>query len=161
MLFAARRHQGFTLVELLITVAIVGLLASVAVPLVEVTAQRRKEQELRAGLTRIREAIDTYKQAADEGKIATSAGASGYPASLAELVDGVENIKDPNKAKLYFLRRVPRDPMAESLALDPAQTWGKRSYASPADDPQEGEDVFDVHSLSKGVGLNGIAYRQW
>lgn len=158
---AARNRNGFTLIELVITVAIVAILASVAVPLAQVTVQRNREQELRASLRQIREAIDAYKQAADEGKIAKSANDSGYPHSLGELVEGVENIKDPKKAKLYFLRRIPRDPMAEDSKLDAGETWGKRSYASPADDPQEGEDVFDIYSLSKGAGLNGVAYREW
>lgn len=161
MLRSARRNKGFTLIELVITVAIVAILASVAVPLAEVTVQRNREQELRASLRQIREAIDAYKQAVDEGKIAKSANESGYPRSLGTLVEGVENIKDPKKSRLYFLRRVPHDPMAGDSKLDPGETWGKRSYASPADDPQEGDDLFDVYSLSKGTGLNGVAYREW
>jgi general secretion pathway protein G len=161
MAYAAPNNGGFTLIELLITVAIVAILASIAVPLAEVTVQRNKEQELRTSLRQIREAIDAYKQAVDEGKVERSADESGYPRSLDVLVEGVENIKDPKKSKLYFLRRVPRDPMAADSSLDPGETWGKRSYASPADDPQEGDDVFDVYSLSKGKGLNGVPYRQW
>jgi general secretion pathway protein G len=156
-----RGHAGFTLIELMITVAIVGILASVAVPLVTVTVQRSKEQELRAGLRQIRQAIDAYRQAVDEGKIAAAANESGYPRSLAVLVDGVENVKDPKKGKLYFLRRIPRDPMAGDAVLEPGESWGKRSYSSTADDPQAGEDVFDVYSLSKGMGLNAIPYREW
>jgi general secretion pathway protein G len=154
------RQAGFTLVELMITVAIVGVLASVAVPLVTLTVQRSKEQELRAGLRQIRQAIDAYKQAVDEGKIAAAANESGYPRSLAVLVDGVENVKDPKKGKLYFLRRIPLDPMAGN-ALEPGEPWGTRSYSSTADDPQAGEDVFDVYSLSKGMGLNATRYREW
>jgi general secretion pathway protein G len=161
MTYAARKNNGFTLIELVITVTIVAILASVAVPLMEVAVQRNKEQELRVSLRQIREAIDAYKQAVDEGKVARSADESGYPRSLNTLVEGVDNIKDPKKSKLYFLRRVPRDPMAGDSKLDPSETWGKRSYASPADDPQEGDDLFDVYSLSKGTGLNGVAYREW
>ncbi|WP_019143023.1 type II secretion system protein [Noviherbaspirillum massiliense] len=161
MICAAHKHRGFTLLELVITVAIVAVLASIALPLAEVSVQRSKEQELRTSLRQIREAIDAYKQAADEGKIARSAQESGYPPSLNALVEGVENIKDPGRSKLYFLRRVPRDPMVADSSMDADATWGKRSYASPADDPQEGEDVFDVYSRSQGTGLNGIPYRQW
>lgn len=157
----ARHQAGFTLMELLITVAIVGILAGMAVPMVELSVKRSQEQELRAELRRIRDAIDAYKRAVDDGRIAAAASESGYPKSLNVLVDGVENVKDPKKGKLYFLRRLPRDPLARNAAADAADTWGKRSFASPPDDPQPGEDVFDVHSLARGVGLNGVPYREW
>lgn len=157
----ARRHGGFTLVELVITVAIVALLASVAVPVAELAVKRNKESELRESLREIRTAIDDYKRAVDEGRVATSAGASGYPSSLEELVNGVQDIKDPGRTTIYFLRRIPRDPMSSDPHLDAAGTWGKRSYASPPDEPQEGSDVFDVYSLSPGSGINGIEYAKW
>lgn len=151
---------GFTLIELIITVAIVAILASAAAPLVQLTMQRHKEQELRAGLRQIREAIDAYKQAADDGRIEKKADASGYPPTIAVLVEGVQDIKKPNKPKIYFLRRLPRDPFApDSVSTD--ETFGKRSYASPPEDPREGDDVFDVYSRAEGKGLNGIAYREW
>lgn len=152
---------GFTLIELVITVAIIAILATVAMPMVELTVQRNKEQELRTALRQIREAIDAYKLAVDEGRIIKSADESGYPKSLEILVEGIENDKDPNKAKIYFLRRLPRDPLAPDINTPAAETWGKRSYASEPDDPQEGEDIFDVYSLSDGTGLNGIPYREW
>jgi general secretion pathway protein G len=161
MRYPANNQRGFTLIELVITVAIVAVLAAVAMPLAEVTAQRNREQELRAALRQIREAIDAYKQAVDEGKISKSADQSGYPPSLEALVDGVENIRDPRKVKMYFLRRLPADPMFVGDNVAPGETWGQRSYASPPEDPREGEDVFDVYSLSRGVGLNGTPYRQW
>jgi general secretion pathway protein G len=152
--------RGFTLIELIITVAIVAILASAALPLTQITVQRAKEQELRASLRQIREAIDAYKQAADEGRVSRKADESGYPPVLGALAAGVEDIKSPQKKMIYFLRRVPRDPFAPA-ELTAAETWGKRSYASPPEDPKEGEDVFDVYSKEDGVGLNGVPYGEW
>lgn len=152
---------GFTLIELVITVAIVALLASVALPLSELAVQRTKEQELRRTLRQVRDAIDAYKQASDEGRIRKSVGDSGYPKKLEELAEGVEDQKSAKKDKIYFLRRVPRDPLATDPTLSASSTWGKRSYASPPDDPREGDDVFDVFSLAPGKGINGQAYREW
>lgn len=152
---------GFTLIELVITVAIIAILASVAMPLNELVVQRSKEQDLRRALRDIREAIDSYKQAYDEGHIAKRVGESGYPKRLQDLIAGVEDQKSPKKDRIYFLRRLPRDPFAADPTLSAGATWGKRSYASPPDDPKEGEDVFDVYSLAAGVGLNGRPYREW
>ena len=146
--------RGFTLIELLITVAILALLASVALPLAEVTLQRGKEQELRRSLREIRDAIDTYKRAADEGAIDKPLDKSGYPASLAALVEGAVDKRDPKGARIFFLRRVPPDPIS-------GEPWALRSYASPADAPKDGEDVFDVYSKSDAAGLNGVPYREW
>lgn len=155
-----RRGQGFTLIEVVITLAIIGLLASMAAPLGETLVRRGKEQELRTALYQIRDAIDAYKRAADAGRIEKSATASGYPPDLKVLVDGVRDVRSVKGAKLYFLRRIPLDPLADPRR-DPSEQWGLRSYASPADDPREGEDVFDVYSLARGKGLNGIAYKEW
>ncbi len=157
----AAAARGFTLIELVITVAIVALLASVALPVSELAAQRTKEQELRRTLRQIREAIDAYKQASDEGRIRKSVGDSGYPKKLEDLAEGVDDQKSPKKDKIYFLRRIPRDPLSADPALSAAATWGKRSYASPPDDPKEGEDLFDVFSLAQGKGINGQPYREW
>ena len=153
--------KGFTLIELVITVAIIAVLASVALPLNELVAQRAKEQDLRRSLREIREAIDAHKQASDEGRILKRVGESGYPKRLEDLVAGVEDQKSPRKERIYFLRRVPRDPLAADPDLPPADTWGKRSYASPPDEPAPGDDVFDVHSLSTATGINGRPYREW
>jgi general secretion pathway protein G len=148
------KARGFTLVELLIVVAIMALLASIAAPLAELSYQRGKEQELRTALREIREAIDTYKRAADDGKIEKSADSSGYPPSLKALVEGVPDKSSPEKSTLYFLRRIPRDPIS-------GEEWGVRAYASPANDPQAGKDVYDVYSKSEEIGLNKVPYKEW
>jgi general secretion pathway protein G len=154
------RSRGFTLIELVIAVAIVAILASAVLPLNELVVQRAKEQDLRRALREIRTAIDAYKQASDEGRIPKRVGESGYPKKLEDLVQGVEDEKNPKKERIYFLRRLPRDPFAPN-ELAAADTWGKRSYASLPDDPREGEDVFDVHTRAQGKGINGRAYREW
>lgn len=153
--------SGFTLIELIVTVALVGILALTAMPVFELSAKRAKEAELRAALRDIRTAIDAYHQAVQDGKVEKKADESGYPRRLEDLAMGVENQQDPNKTRIYFMRRLPRDPFAGDMALPAAQTWGKRSYASPPDDPREGADIYDVHSLSAGIGLNGLPYRAW
>ena len=155
------RMRGFTLVELVITVAIVGLLATAAFPLAEMAARRSKEQDLRLALREIRGALDAYKSAYDQGRITQEVDQTGYPPDLDTLVNGVEDAKSPEAAAIYFLRRLPRDPFYPDATAAPASTWGLRSYESPPEDPQPGEDVFDVHSLSPGVGLNGVPYRDW
>ena len=153
--------QGFTLIELVVTVAIVAVLASIALPFNELVVQRAKEQDLRRALREMRDAIDAYKTASDEGRLQKRAGESGYPKKLEDLVAGVEDQKNPKKERIYFLRRLPRDPFAIDPALGPAETWGKRAYASPPEDPREGDDVFDVFSLATGTGINGRPYREW
>lgn len=156
------RVAGFTLIELIITVAVVSLIALVAFPMAEVAVKRSKEQDLRVALRDIRTGIDAYKQAIDEGRITATAQASGYPPNLKLLVEGVVDARSPNKdTKIYFMRRMPRDPMATDPALAADETWGKRAYSSPPDNPQEGDDVYDVYSRSTAVGLNGIPYNQW
>jgi len=158
---AAMKLQGFTLIELVITVAIVAVLASVALPLNELIVQRAKESDLRRSLREIREALDAYKQASDDGRVVKRAGESGYPKRLDDLIAGAEDQKDPKKARIYFLRRLPRDPFATDATLAPADTWGKRSYDSPPDDPREGDDVFDVFTRSTVTGINGRPLKEW
>ena len=160
-MLSGRRQCGFTLIELVITVAIVGLLASAAFPLASMAIQRAKESELRASLRDIRSAIDAYKEAVDQGRIPTEADKTGYPPDLKVLYEGVEDAGSATKVKIYFLRRLPRDPFFPDAAAAPEDTWGLRSYASPPETPQPGEDVFDVYSMSKGKGLNGVPYHEW
>jgi general secretion pathway protein G len=152
---------GFTLIELLVTLAILSVLAVVVVPAAQVQVQRGKEQELRVALREIRTAIDAYKKASDEGRVGRDAGATGYPKTLDMLVEGAEDQRDPKRRKLFFLRMVPRDPFHIDAAAANADTWVKRSYASEAYDPQEGEDVYDVRSRSPLIGLNGVALHKW
>ncbi|MGG7603063.1 type II secretion system protein [Massilia sp. BKSP1R2A-1] len=154
-------RRGFTLIELLVTLAILALLGTMVVPVAQITSQRRDEAELRRSLREIRAGIDAYKKASDEGRVAKAAGATGYPPRLEMLVEGVRDMRSPKEAKIYFMRRLPRDPFYTDPETPDADTWGKRSYASEPDEPKEGEDVYDVYSMSEKPGLNGIPYRRW
>lgn len=153
--------RGFTLVELLVVVAIMALLASIGFPLAELAKRRGQEEELRRSLREIRTAIDSYKRMVDSGRIAKDALSSGYPPSLDVLVDGVQDAQAPKQTRIYFLRRLPRDPFAPESVSAAADTWGLRSYESPPEDPRPGKDVFDVYSRADGQGLDGKPYRQW
>jgi general secretion pathway protein G len=138
-----------------------AVLVTVATPMLQLTQQRYKERQLHSALADIREAIDAYKRASEQGRIEVKLGQAGYPKSLRELVDGVDDQRSPTRQKIYFLRRLPSDPMQPDASPSGAQNWGLRSYASPPDDPQEGDDVFDVYSKSQRQGLNGVPYRKW
>ena len=156
-----RAERGFTLVEMVMTVAIVGVLASAAMPLASLVSQRSKEQELRQSLLQIREAIDAHRRDFDAGRIAKGTTDSGYPKSLKDLTEGVVDQTSQKKKRLIYLRRLPRDPLVTDPSVSAAETWGLRSYDSPPEEPSPGNDVFDVYSLNKGVGLNGIPYSKW
>ena len=160
-------QKGFSYIELVFTVAILALLATAATPYLEKTIQRKKESELRSSLREIRRALDAYKAASDAGKIKQHLDESGYPASLAELTVGIPDQTDPQKKPMYFIRRLPADPMyvydaeREMDVVSAEDTWATRSYRSDSAAPTAGKDVYDVYSKSNAVGLNGIPYREW
>ena len=159
--------RGFTLIEMLITLALVGLLAMSSLPLYEVTARRMKESELRESLRIIRGGLDAYKTAVDAGWLKKEAGQSGYPPTLEILTESLlrADAADPNgtdaASRIVILRRLPRDPFATDPQVPSAQTWNLRSYASRPDDPQPGIDVFDVASKSAATALDGTPYASW
>lgn len=153
--------HGFTIIELLVVMAVLGVLAAAVMPLGETLVTAQKERELRIALREIRGAIDDYKRAADRGAVAVAAGDNGYPASLKELVEGTPDSRPQGKGQTqYFLRQIPRDPFADAR-LPAEQTWRLRSYASPPSKPAPGADVYDVHSSSTATGLDGSHYASW
>lgn len=152
--------RGFTLIELLITVSILAMLAGGAMTFADIAVKRSREHELRAALRDIRLAIDAYKAATDAGRIKKASDETGYPLTLLALTEGVRDASKPAATKLYFLRRLPRDPMADA-SLPAEATWGVRSYESEPENPRPGRDVFDVYSLSPRQSLGGRPYREW
>lgn len=153
-------NKGFTYVELVVTLAILLVLASISMPLMQLNNQRVKEQQLAESLRQIRTAIDEYKRLSDAGNIKKSADVSGYPPNLDVLVNGVVDVRSIERKKIYLLRRLPQDPIYAEVYQE-RDNWGKRSYQSPPDAPTNGDDVYDVYSLADGVGINGVEYRDW
>ena len=159
--------RGFTLIEMLITLALVGLLAMTSLPVYEVTARRLKESDLREALRAIRSGLDAYKAAVDSGALKREAGQSGYPPTLEILTESLQraDAADPNgtdaASRIVILRRLPRDPFFPDPQVPAAQTWNVRGYASRTDDPQPGTDVFDVSSKSTATALDGTPYASW
>jgi general secretion pathway protein G len=153
-----KRTGGFSLVELIVTVALVSILIGLALPLARNTIQREKEKELHQALRDMRAAIDRYKTAADQGQIMADAMANGYPPDLETLANGVDLLSAVGK-KIYFLRAVPIDPMSECRCNT---DWDLRS---DQDDPTAGswggQDVFDVHTKSSGTAMDGTKYKDW
>lgn len=156
-----RNSRGFTLVELMMVLAILGTLAALAYPAIKLEVQREREQALRRALVQIRDAIDDYKRAAEQGRVRLELGDSGYPKRLTELVTGIPDQRSPVGQRMYFLRRLPRDPFWPDETTPAEQTWGLRSYESAPDAPREGRDIFDVYSTSAQTGLSGVPYRSW
>jgi general secretion pathway protein G len=149
-----RRHgeRGLTIIELIVTITILAILASAAVPIARIRVKREKERELRRDLWEIRDAIDHYKDAADKGGFQTKVDSNGYPPDLETLVKGV----DVQGKKIKFLRRIPVDPMTGK------DEWGLRSMQDDADSTSwGGQNVFDVYTQSQGTGLDGTNYREW
>ncbi len=147
-----RRDAGLTLVELIITITIVAILASAALPIARFEVKREKERVLRRDLWEMRDAIDHYKDAADKGAFQVKVDSLGYPPDLETLVKGV-TVQDK---KVKFLRKIPTDPLTDSAE------WGLRSNQDDADsDTWGGQNVFDVHSKSTGTALDGTKYSTW
>ncbi len=148
----SRSQRGLTLVELIVSVAIMAILATAALPLARLTVRREKERELRRDLWEMRDAIDRYKEAADRGLFQTKLGSEGYPPDMDTLVQGV----DIQGKKVRFLRRIPVDPMTGK------NEWGMRSMQ---DDPDStswgGQGVFDVYTKSEDTALDGTKYKDW
>ena len=163
MMASKRLSKGFTLVEMIVALAILSLLAWSVLPLAKVAVQREREVELRRNLRIIREAIDAYKKLSDEKKIEVKEDTEGSPPTLDILVKGVEvqaqgqsGDKSKGKKIVKFLRRVPADPMTGTTE------WGLRSYQDAPDSNTWGEEnVYDVYTKSQGKALDGTLYRDW
>ncbi len=153
--FAPRNgaDRGFTLLELIVAASILSILTLMALPLARVTIQREKEKELRKALWEMRDAIDRYKDAAEQGKFQTKVDTQNYPPDLETLVKGVD--AQAGK-KIRFLRSIPVDPMTKSTE------WGMRSMQDdPESDSWGGQSVFDVYTKSQGTALDGTKYKDW
>lgn len=151
-----RGERGLTLVELIVAFTILSLLTTMAVPLARYRVRIEKERELRYALKQMRDAIDSYKDAAAQGKIEVKLGTDGYPESLQQLVDGVKLLQSAEGKKIKFLRRIPIDPMTNG------KEWGMHSTQ---DDPDSqswgGQNVFDVYTKSLEKARDGTPYSQW
>ena len=145
--------RGFTLLELIVAASILSILTMMALPLARVTIQREKEKELRRALWEMRDAIDRYKDAAEQGKFQTKVDTQNYPPDLETLVKGVDTQAGK---KIRFLRSIPIDPMTKSTE------WGMRSMQDdPDSDSWGGQSVFDVYTKSQATALDGTKYKDW
>jgi general secretion pathway protein G len=154
-----KTSSGFSFIELIVTTAVIMILASAALPIARVSIRRQKEAELKRTLREVRVAIDKFKDRADMGQISTlelQAGAEGYPSSLEQLVEGVALANDVTGKKLKFLRRIPIDPLTGKA------DWGLRAYTdSPTATAWGGGSVYDIYTKHEGKGLDGTKYRDW
>jgi general secretion pathway protein G len=150
-----RGQRGYSLVEMVVVIAVLAILTAVALPVAKFTNKRIKEADLRQELRTMRNAIDEYKRYSDAGLLPVELGTEGYPADLETMVEGVDVVGQVNLKK-RFLRQIPIDPMTGEAE------WGLRSYQDEPDSTSwGGENVYDVYSLSEGVGLNGVPYSEW
>lgn len=161
----AKAAAGFTLVEMLVVLAMLGILAVLVKPVVEIVAQREREQQLRRALWTLRDAIDEYKRAHETGALPLVPGESLYPPTLQALTKLYQDARPQTQApaqarQIRFLRAVPRDPFADSK-LSPESSWALRAFLSEASDPKPGVDVYDVHSTSQGRALDGSLLKDW
>ena len=153
--FDPRWKRGYTMVEMVVVCALLVIVAAVALPTAKYSIKRGKEMELRQALRQMRNAIDEFKRYSDAGLIPVELGTDGYPSELEILIEGVEVIGQIDKS-VRFLRRIRVDPMTGEAE------WGLRSFQDDFDsDSWGGENVFDVYSLSEGVGLDGVPYQEW
>jgi general secretion pathway protein G len=149
----SRAPRGFTLAELVMVVALIAILASMALPVAKFAVKRQKEAELRLALRQIRTAIDEYKRLSDQGLIPITVGGEGYPESLEVLVEGIEIVGQ--ETKMRFMRRIPVDPMTRD-------DWELRSYQDDIDATSwGGENVYDVRTSSDGTAIDGTKYAEW
>lgn len=157
------RLLGFTLIEMLVTLTLIGIAASVALPFGSMVETRAKETELRSALRTIRHALDNYKAAADAGAIDKPTGSSGYPPNLDVLVKGVPRSAafGVSATPFVFLRKVPRDPFFADKTVNAAQSWNMRIYGAAPNDFAPGADVFDVTSKSDRRALDGTLLSDW
>jgi general secretion pathway protein G len=150
---------GFTFIELIVSTAVIMILASAALPLARVSIRRQRESELHQTLREVRAAIDRFKDLADAGRISVlelQAGNEGYPSSLDQLVEGVAVANDVTGKKWKFLRRIPIDPVTGKA------DWGMRSYNdAPTASAWGGSNVYDIYSKADGKGLDGTKYKDW
>lgn len=156
------KNAGFTFVEVLVSLVLLALLASVVIPVSDLVSRQAKERELKNSLLEIRKALDAYKEASEKNEIPKAYQTqSGYPPNL-KILEGIpleENKQGTTHRR--FIRKIPTDPFTTQKDVLPENSWGKRSYLSEASAPQVGEDVYDIYSLSDQIGTNGIAYREW
>lgn len=156
-----RRRAGYTLIELLVVLGVLALLATLTMPVAELTVQRERERELKHALWQIRDALDAYQHAVEVGAVVVQRGAPPVPNSLQDLTLPYSDMRPERRGQvLRFLRSIPRDPFAPS-ALPAEQTWMVRGYYSEASDPKPLGGVYDVSSFSEKIGLNGVPLKQW